>query len=86
MWLREEYSIFFGLLGGLVLIFCGVVPNLQLAHFHRIYEADGRLFIVSSVLLGIHGLIRRNLIAERLSGQELLSSGRLLLCMHHGNI
>ena len=36
LWLRERWSWWVGLLGGLVLVSYGVVPTLQPAHFGRV--------------------------------------------------
>ncbi len=53
--LREGQSIWFAVLGAVVLILYGVVPTLQpasLGSFGRIYAAYGGVFIVLSVLWG----------------------------------
>ena len=52
LWLRESKSIWFGLLGAVVLILYGIIPTLQLANFGRVYAAYGGIFIVLSILWG----------------------------------
>lgn len=52
LWLREDYTIFVGFLGGLVLFLYGIIPTLQPAHFHRVYAAYGGIFIVMAMLWG----------------------------------
>lgn len=52
LWVREDYSLLVGLIGGLVLFFYGIVPTLQPSHFHRIYASYGGVFIVMSMLWG----------------------------------
>jgi small multidrug resistance family-3 protein len=51
-WLREGRGLLWGLIGGLVLIFYGVIPTFQPAHFGRVYAAYGGFFIVLSLLWG----------------------------------
>lgn len=52
LWLREEKSLWYGVLGGVILVLYGVVPTLQPAHFGRVYAAYGGIFIVLSILWG----------------------------------
>jgi small multidrug resistance family-3 protein len=52
LWLREDKSLGFALLGGFVLFLYAIVPTLQPAHFGRIYAAYGGVFIVLSLLWG----------------------------------
>ena len=52
LWLREGKSIWYGTLGGAVLVLYGVVPTLQPASFGRVYAAYGGVFIVLSILWG----------------------------------
>jgi len=54
LWLRESRSIWFGLIGGIVLMLYGVIPTLQPAifNFGRVYAAYGGVFIVLSLLWG----------------------------------
>ena len=52
-WLREERSAFWGIAGGLLLIFYGIIPTFQPAHFGRVYAAYGGFFIFSIVVLGM---------------------------------
>ena len=51
-WLRAGRGISWGVIGGLVLIFYGIVPTFQPAHFGRVYAAYGGFFIVLSLLWG----------------------------------
>lgn len=52
LWLREGKTVWFGLLGALILILYGVVPTLQPANFGRVYAAYGGIFIALSILWG----------------------------------
>lgn len=53
IWLRNDASIMWGLLGGLVLIIYGVIPTFQqFPSFGRIYAAYGGIFIIMSILWG----------------------------------
>jgi small multidrug resistance family-3 protein len=50
LWLREDKPWWFGLLGGAMLAFYGVVATWQTANFARVYAAYGGIFIVMSIL------------------------------------
>ncbi len=52
LWLRENKSILFFLLGAVVLVLYGVIPTFQPANFGRVYAAYGGIFIVLSILWG----------------------------------
>lgn len=52
LWLREGKSLWYGVVGGVILVLYGVVPTLQPAHFGRVYAAYGGVFIVLSILWG----------------------------------
>ncbi len=52
LWLRENKSLWFALFGAIALIFYGIVPTLQPAHFGRVYAAYGGIFIVMAMLWG----------------------------------
>ena len=52
LWLREEYSWIFGMIGGFVLFLYGIVPTFQPSHFHRIYAAYGGVFIIMAMIWG----------------------------------
>lgn len=53
LWLREGKSIWLGLIGGLILVFYGIIPTLQSSpNFGRIYAAYGGVFVVMSILWG----------------------------------
>ena len=51
-WLREQWTLAWGLLGGVILVMYGVVPPLQQAHFGRVYAVYGGFFIVLSLVWG----------------------------------
>jgi len=53
-WLREGKSVWFALLGALILVFYGVIPTWQpvSASFGRVYAAYGGIFILLSILWG----------------------------------
>lgn len=53
LWLRENRPYWFGVLGGVILFFYGIIPTLQnFPNFGRIYAAYGGVFILLSVLWG----------------------------------
>jgi small multidrug resistance family-3 protein len=52
LWLRENRSIWYAVLGAVVLVLYGVIPTLQPANFGRVYAAYGGVFIVLSLLWG----------------------------------
>ena len=54
LWLREEKSLWFGILGAIALILYGIIPTLQPANsnFGRVYATYGGIFIVLSILWG----------------------------------
>ena len=51
-WLREGRGSLWGLAGGLLLIFYGIIPTFQPAHFGRVYAAYGGFFIFLSLCWG----------------------------------
>lgn len=55
LWLRESKSIWFGLIGGIVLVLHGVIPTFQPSAFNfgRVYAAYGGVFIILSLLWGL---------------------------------
>lgn len=50
LWLKEGKPLWYGLVGGLVLVMYGVVATLQTASFARTYATYGGFFIVMSLL------------------------------------
>lgn len=52
MWLsiREGKPMWYGVLGGVVLVLYGAVVTLQTANFAKVYATYGGLFIVMSLL------------------------------------
>lgn len=50
LWLREGKPFWYGILGGVVLAFYGVVATWQTANFARTYATYGGIFIVLSLL------------------------------------
>ncbi|HAF35234.1 MULTISPECIES: YnfA family protein [Sphingobacterium] len=50
LWLKEDKSIWFGILGAVLLALYGVVATLQIANFARTYATYGGIFIVLSIL------------------------------------
>lgn len=52
LWLREGASIWFAVLGAVVLVLYGVIPTLQPANFGRVYAAYGGVFIVMAIIWG----------------------------------
>ncbi len=52
LWMREGKSLAYAVLGAVVLVFYGILPTFQPAHFGRVYAAYGGIFIVLSILWG----------------------------------
>ncbi|MFZ5590281.1 MAG: YnfA family protein [Bacillota bacterium] len=52
LWLREAKSIWYFILGAIILALYGIVPTLQPASFGRVYAAYGGIFIVLSIIWG----------------------------------
>ena len=53
LWLREAKPVWYGLVGGLILVLYGIIPTLQkFPSFGRVYAAYGGFFIILSVLWG----------------------------------
>jgi small multidrug resistance family-3 protein len=52
LWLREGKSLWYGVLGAIILILYGALPTLQPANFGRVYATYGGVFIVLSLLWG----------------------------------
>jgi len=52
LWLREGRGILIGILGGVILVFYGIIPTFQPAHFGRVYAAYGGVFVIMSILWG----------------------------------
>lgn len=50
LWLKEEKPIWYGLIGGFILVLYGVVATLQTQNFARVYATYGGIFIVMSLL------------------------------------
>lgn len=53
LWLREARPLWYGMVGGVILIFYGIIPTLQkFPNFGRVYAAYGGVFILLAVLWG----------------------------------
>lgn len=53
LWLRESKPIWYGVVGGGILVLYGIVPTLQsFPSFGRVYAAYGGVFVVLAVLWG----------------------------------
>ncbi len=53
LWLREQKSLWYGIIGGVILCIYGVIPTLQsFPDFGRVYAAYGGVFVVLSVFWG----------------------------------
>ena len=50
LWLKEDKPLWYGILGGIILAFYGVVATLQTQNFARVYATYGGVFIVMSLL------------------------------------
>ena|ERR1035437_2132115 len=53
LWLKEEKPLWYGILGGSILVLYGVVATLQTESFGRVYATYGGFFIVMSLLWAI---------------------------------
>jgi len=51
-WLRADQPVWWGLLGGIVLLIYGIIPTFQPSHFGRVYAVYGGFFIALSLLWG----------------------------------
>jgi small multidrug resistance family-3 protein len=54
LWLRENKSGWYGIVGGLILAFYGIVATWQPSNFARVYAAYGGIFIVMSLVWGYY--------------------------------
>jgi small multidrug resistance family-3 protein len=52
LWLREGRSVWYAVVGALLLVLYGIVPTLQPAHVSRVDAAYGGVFVVLSLLWG----------------------------------
>ena len=50
LWLKSDRPIWYGVLGGLILIFYGIVATWQTENFGRVYATYGGIFIVMALL------------------------------------
>lgn len=50
LWLKNEKPLWYGILGGSILVFYGVVATWQTSNFARVYATYGGFFIVMSLL------------------------------------
>ncbi|WP_446715847.1 YnfA family protein [Bacillus sp. OTU2372] len=52
-WLREDKPLWYGVIGGIVLVVYGVIPTFQkFPSFGRVYAAYGGVFIILAILWG----------------------------------
>jgi small multidrug resistance family-3 protein len=52
-WVKNDKPLWYGVLGGLVLVLYGLVATLQTESFARVYATYGGFFIVMSLLWAI---------------------------------
>jgi small multidrug resistance family-3 protein len=53
LWLRESKPMWYGVVGGGILVLYGIIPTLQtFPSFGRVYAAYGGVFVVLAVLWG----------------------------------
>jgi small multidrug resistance family-3 protein len=50
LWLKSDKPIWYGILGGIILIAYGVVATLQTSGFGRVYATYGGIFIVMALI------------------------------------
>jgi small multidrug resistance family-3 protein len=49
-WLKEDKPFWYGLCGGVILVFYGIVATWQTANFGRTYATYGGIFIVMALI------------------------------------
>ena len=49
LWLKEDKPVWYGIIGGFILAFYGVVATWQVSSFARVYATYGGVFIVMSL-------------------------------------
>ena len=52
IWIRDNRTIWYGVLGGVLLVLYGIIPTLQPDNFGRVYAAYGGIFIFLAMLWG----------------------------------
>ena len=52
-WVKNDKPLWYGILGGLILVMYGLVATLQTESFARVYATYGGFFIVMSLLWAI---------------------------------
>jgi len=52
-WMKEDKPLWYGILGGSILVLYGIVATLQTESFARVYATYGGFFIVMSLLWAI---------------------------------
>lgn len=52
-WLKQDKPFWYGVMGGIILIFYGIVATWQTASFAKVYATYGGFFIVMSLLWAI---------------------------------
>ncbi len=52
LWLRENYSIWYGLMGAVVLFIYGILPTIQPANFGRVQAAYSGIFLLVALFWG----------------------------------
>ncbi|WP_047155303.1 YnfA family protein [Aneurinibacillus tyrosinisolvens] len=53
LWLRESKPLWYGVVGGIILILYGIIPTFQsFPTFGRVYAAYGGVFVTLAVLWG----------------------------------
>ena len=50
LWLKEGKPVYYGFLGGIILVLYGTVATLQTSNFARVYATYGGFFIVMSLI------------------------------------
>jgi small multidrug resistance family-3 protein len=52
LWLKNDKSIWYGIVGALILVVYGIVATWQTENFGRVYATYGGIFIVLALLWG----------------------------------
>jgi small multidrug resistance family-3 protein len=55
LWLKADKPLWYGILGGIILIAYGVMATLQTAGFGRVYATYGGIFIVMALARKVDG-------------------------------
>ncbi len=49
-WLKEEKSIFLGIIGAIIMVVYGIIATFQTSNFGKVYAVYGGFFIIMSLI------------------------------------